>query len=136
MSRVVLDATALLTLINAEPGAEVIARYLKNAEISAITLSEVVTILAEMGMPLEEITRVFDRLGIKVHPFARNTALTAALLRSNVEDLELTISDRASLALAMQLGSPVITVNPLWDRLDAGVPVKIVKVRKPAPDKG
>lgn len=126
MNKIVLDASALLTLLNGEPGFEVIAGRLEIAEISSVTLAEAVSVLADMKIPGEDITRIIDRLGIVVHPFARNAAFTAALIKTGGDGPALNLSDRACLALAMQIGAPVITMNPMWSKVNAGVPIKIV----------
>ncbi|MBA3425206.1 MAG: PIN domain-containing protein, partial [Rubrobacter sp.] len=47
MSEVVLDASALLALLNREPGHEEVARIVPDAAISAVNLSEVAAKLAE-----------------------------------------------------------------------------------------
>ncbi len=39
MSKVVLDASAVLAFVNEEPGSETIERYLDNAAISAANVS-------------------------------------------------------------------------------------------------
>lgn len=46
----VLDASALLALINSEPGAETVAAALADATIGAVNLAEVVTKLIELGI--------------------------------------------------------------------------------------
>ena len=46
---VVLDASALLALLLAEPGAARVAALLPDATVSAVNLSEVVAKLAEHG---------------------------------------------------------------------------------------
>ncbi len=51
MSEVALDASALLALLNREPGYEEIAGTIPHAAISAVNLSEVVAKLVVNGMP-------------------------------------------------------------------------------------
>ena len=51
MSEVVLDASAVLALLNQEPGEEAIARVINHAAISSVNVSEVVAKMAEMGIP-------------------------------------------------------------------------------------
>ena len=46
MSKVVLDASALLALLNSEPGEEVVAKAIPGAIMSTVNLSEVVAKLA------------------------------------------------------------------------------------------
>ena len=129
MNKVVLDASALLALLNGEPGSQMISRELKNAEISAVTLAEVVSFLVRVGMPGDEIIQTIDRLGIMVHSFARNTAFTSGLLEGSEEEA-LNLSDRACVALALQLGAPIFTVNPKLAELEPGIPIKLVRVSK------
>jgi uncharacterized protein with PIN domain len=50
----VLDASALLALVNAEPGADIVASALGAAVISAVNLAEVVTRLIDIGVPAQE----------------------------------------------------------------------------------
>jgi PIN domain nuclease of toxin-antitoxin system len=49
MSEVVLDASAILALLNAEPGAAVVEEAVPGAVMSAVNLSEAVAKLAERG---------------------------------------------------------------------------------------
>ena len=62
MSRVVVDASALLALLNAEPGAEQVAKALGDGVIGAVNLAEVVMGDAESRRegprhPLTQISR-------------------------------------------------------------------------------
>ena len=78
---VVLDASALLALLNAEPGADVVREAVSDAAISAVNFSEVVAKLAEGGMPGEAIAEALDGLELNVLPFDADQALAAGLLR-------------------------------------------------------
>ena len=51
MSNYVLDAFALLALLNAEKGADLVQGLLLGAVISTVNLAEVVTRLSTIGMP-------------------------------------------------------------------------------------
>jgi PIN domain nuclease of toxin-antitoxin system len=74
VSEVVLDASALLALLNREPGHEEIARTISHAAISAVNLSEVTAKLAESGMPGEEIRNALEGLALETHDFGRELA--------------------------------------------------------------
>lgn len=50
MSEAVLDASALLALLNQEPGHEEVVRPIPDAAISAVNLSEVAAKLARGGV--------------------------------------------------------------------------------------
>jgi ribonuclease VapC len=47
----VLDASALLALINSEPGWEMVGAALSEAVISAVNLAEFVTKMVDIGIP-------------------------------------------------------------------------------------
>ena len=63
---VVLDASALLALLNEEPGAERVAPYIPGALISAVNLAEAVGKLAEAGVPPGVVMEVVLSLGLNV----------------------------------------------------------------------
>lgn len=51
MSKYVLDASAVLALLDAEPGADKVAAVLMDAAIGTVNLAEVHTKLADEGVP-------------------------------------------------------------------------------------
>ncbi len=55
MDETAIDASALLALLNEEPGADVVAQALPGAVISAVNLSEVVAKLSQAGMPEDAV---------------------------------------------------------------------------------
>jgi len=71
MSEVVLDASAVLALLNQEPGGEIVARYIDQAAISSVNFSEVVTKLAEAGAPEEAIEQTLDDLSLEIISFEK-----------------------------------------------------------------
>jgi PIN domain nuclease of toxin-antitoxin system len=78
---ILLDASALLALLQGEPGADVVASALPRGVMSAVNLSEVIAKLTEHGMPLEAARAALDGLPIEVHPFDREAAYMVAELR-------------------------------------------------------
>ena len=69
MPEVVIDASALLALLNDEPGADVVAEALPQGIISAVNLSEVIAKLCDAGMPEKAIHQALQPLGIEIIPF-------------------------------------------------------------------
>ena len=126
-SAVVLDASALLALLNAEPGAARVAAVLTRAVVSSVNLSEVVAKLADCGMPEAEIHVTVDGLGLDVVPFDEALAYQAGLLRPASRALGLSLADRAGLALAMALDCPVLTTDQQWQALAAPVVVEVIR---------
>jgi ribonuclease VapC len=94
LSDFVLDASALLALIQAEPGAERVAEVLERAAISAINLAEVVARTAERGLPAEAIRGRLERLDLGVVPVDEDLAYATGLLRPATRRLGLSLDDR------------------------------------------
>ena len=124
---VILDASAVLALLNAEPGASVVAGAVSDAAISAVNLSEVVAKLIEGGMPAEAVRETLQELELEVISFDAHQAYEAGLLRISTRSLGLSFGDRACLGLAQRHGVPVLTTDRNWSRLDAGIDVQLAR---------
>jgi PIN domain nuclease of toxin-antitoxin system len=113
----VLDASALLALLQDEPGAELVADLLPGGIISAVNLSEVVAKLTDRGMPGEAARAALEGLPIVVHPFDRESAYQAGALRPTTRTVGLSLGDRACLALAIHLDATAVTADRAWASL-------------------
>ncbi len=127
MDKVVLDASALLVLLNDEPGAAVVAEALEEGVVSAVNLSEVVGKLLEAGMPRGEAEDVLGGLGLDVRPFDERAAWEAGALRIGTRKAGLSLGDRACIALAKELGLSALTADAAWTRVASGVEVKLLR---------
>jgi len=114
----VLDASALLALLNREPGADLVARALPDTVISAVNLSEVVAKLAGAGAPEEEIREAIQALRLEVLPFDQEQAYEAGLLYPLTKGVGLSLGDRSCLSLARRLGVAALTTDRTWKRLN------------------
>ncbi|MHB8571521.1 MAG: type II toxin-antitoxin system VapC family toxin [Candidatus Dormibacteria bacterium] len=113
---VVLDASALLALINGEAGAERVAQSLSGACISSVNLSEVAGKLVDRRLAIDEIHDHLAALGLEVVPFTMGAALAAAALRE-VLPRTLSLGDRACIGLGMSRGLEVLTADASWSSL-------------------
>jgi ribonuclease VapC len=127
LSDFVLDASALLALIQVEPGAERVAEVLDSAVISAINLAEVVSRLAERGLPGEAIRGRIEQLDLGVVPVDEELAYAAGLLRPATRRLGLSLGDRVCVALARRLGVVALTADRAWAELDASIAVELLR---------
>ena len=127
MADVVLDASALLALLNTEPGSEEVERTIPGAAISTVNLSEVVAKLVEAGMPEEAVRSVLGGIGLEIHPFDVELAFQTGILRPQTRALGLSLGDRACVALGLQLKAPVLTTDRNWKSLDVGVEVRAIR---------
>lgn len=124
---VVLDASALLALLNQEPGSQEVETTLPGAAISAVNLSEVVAKLTEAGLPEVPLRTALDGLGLEVHSFDVESAYPAGFLRAQTKQLGLSFADRACIALGLELGLPVLTTDRNWKDVDAEVEVRLIR---------
>jgi ribonuclease VapC len=128
MNKVVLDASAILAMLNDEPGAEKITpELLSRASTSAVNLAEVQTILVRKGGdPDESWALAVDPIP-DVEPFTAEQARIAGTLIQKTRSLGLSLGDRACLALAIALDAPVYTTDQLWRKLRLGVPIHVLR---------
>ena len=127
MGKVVLDASALLALLNVETGAEVVAESVTEAVINAVNLSEVVGKLGTAGMPEEAIRQALQGLDLDVITFDEEQAYGAGLLRSVTDEFGLSLADRICLDTARRLGIPALTADKIWKELSVGIDVILIR---------
>ncbi len=127
MVEVVLDASALMALLNAEPGAEFVAAALPDAAISALNLSEVVAKLSDAGMPDAAIRDALQGLSLDIVSFDIEQAYEAGLLHSATRGAGLSLGDRGCLSLARRLDLPALTADRTWEQLAVGANVRVIR---------
>lgn len=127
MADIVIDASALLALLNAEPGADIVTEALPDGVISAVNLSEVIAKLYDAGMPEKAIRQALLPLGLEVVPFDDEQAYQAGLLRSMTKDKDISLGDRACLSLAKMLGSTALTADKAWGDISLGIAIRVIR---------
>jgi PIN domain nuclease of toxin-antitoxin system len=130
VSKVVLDASAMLCLLNDEPGADRVINALPHAVIGATNLAEIVSKLRERGLSLDEVREALGGLNLDVRPLSPAQALIIGDLRPAIRSLGLSLGDRACLALAIDLQAEMLTTDAALASADVGV--TITNVRRPA----
>jgi ribonuclease VapC len=123
----VLDASALLAMLQDEPGGDTVQELLETAAISSVSWSEVIQKALDRRMEIEGLRHDLEALGLEILPFTAVLAETTAQLRSATRQAGLSLGDRCCLALAAVLGLPAITADRIWP--DLGLPIKIRVVR-------
>jgi PIN domain nuclease of toxin-antitoxin system len=129
----VLDASALLAYLGNEPGADVVADAIAGgATISTVNLGEALSTLAARGRdPADVASSLTDRGlldgAIAVEPFTTTDAVEVARLRPLTYSAGLSLADRACLALAHRLSTPVLTADHAWTGLTVDVDVRTIR---------
>ncbi len=127
MSGVVLDSSAVLAVINAEPGAERVIDVLDGALLSAVNHAEVVTKLTERGVNRELARSTVLKIGVQVIDFGIDLADRTGDLRRDTCHLGWSLADRACLALAERERVPVLTADRKWAKVGLGIEVRLIR---------
>ena len=123
----VLDASAVLCMIQNEPGADMVTDALPLSCISAVNLAEIVAKMSERGLNDTDAAAVLDPLQLRVIPFDAGLAHASGMLRSATRGLGLSLGDRACLALAAKLKATVLTTDRAWRALGGIASVVLVR---------
>ena len=130
MSKFVLDASALLALLNDEPGAERLpaeSDLMRSAVMSTVNLAEAQGKLVSSGIPSKDAWEALLAPISEVSDFSQEQAKWAGTLISQTRMLGLSLGDTACLALALALGVPVYTAHRQWAKLDLGIPIHVIR---------
>lgn len=128
MSDIVLDASAILALIQNERGAEKLTdELMDNAVISTVNLAEVQSKLVKKGFESDEAWDMVLSLVTAAEPYTSEQARIAGDLITKTEKYGLSLGDRSCLALALSLKSPVYTTEQIWKNLKLGIPIHVIR---------
>jgi PIN domain nuclease of toxin-antitoxin system len=122
----VLDSSAVLALLNREPGAERVASVLGEGIISSVNAAEVYRVLMRAGAPRSAATAMMARLNLQLIPFESGDALEAAQL--GARHTRLSLGDCACIALAGRVSAEaLVTADRAWATLDLGVRLTVIR---------
>jgi PIN domain nuclease of toxin-antitoxin system len=128
MNRIVLDASAVLAILNHEPGADKLTPEMLSAAASgAVNLAEVQGKLVDRGLSPDDaweatLSPIRDAVA-----FTPEHARLAGTLIVKTRYLGLSLGDRACLALGLALKAPVYTADKSWKDLKVGVRIHVIR---------
>jgi len=123
----VIDASALLALVQGETGGQNVLPHLPHAVMSAVNYCETVQRLRRGGMPIESVTMAVTRLVPEPMAFDKEAAYVTAAMHEKTRGQGISLADCACLALALMLGVPALTAERKWDQCDVGV--QVIRIR-------
>jgi len=128
MNRVVLDASALLAVLNREPGVDKLTpELLSAAAVGTVNLAEVHGKLVDRGLrPDDAWEATLGPIGEAV-PFTSQHARLAGDLIAKTRVLGLSLGDRACLALGLAMRAPVYTADRSWKKVKLGVRIVVIR---------
>ena len=125
--KVVLDASAVLAVLQEERGQEVVLPHLHGGIISAVNYSEVLKKSAEYGKDIERVRAILASFMLLIVPFDEVRAVEVAQIWSVGRRKGLSFADRACIALAMSRNATILTTEGGISSVE--LPVKVTKIR-------
>jgi PIN domain nuclease of toxin-antitoxin system len=113
-----LDASAVLALLQSEPGSERVKEALPESAITAVNACEVLGVLVRCGCPPAQAVMIFEKLHLPVLAFTYSQAQSAASLLLVKASRSLSLGDRACLGAAIETRKRVLTAERMWSELD------------------
>lgn len=110
----ILDASAVLAVLQNETGKERVAPILDLSAIGRVNATEVLTTLVNKGVPMSEAILALASLDLPVVEFDKSQFEMTARLRTITRHLGLSLGDRACLALAIQESATAVTADRNW----------------------
>jgi ribonuclease VapC len=127
VSKYILDASALLALLNNEPGAKRVEEILRESVLGAVNACETVGKLVSSGMSVADAQSSVELINIEVLSFDEGAAYKAGGLIAETRKLGLSLGDRACLALGLILNLTVVTADQSWSRLKLPVAIEVIR---------
>jgi ribonuclease VapC len=127
----VMDASALLALMQGEPGCAVVDDLIEAQECvtSSVNIAEVGTKLIDKGLAPDQLTRTLKELDVQAIDFDLEQATLCASLRVSTKHAGLSLGDRACLALAQLVKGTAVTADSAWSDVAEAVGVKVLMIR-------
>ena len=128
MNKYILDASALLALLNSEPGADMVEEILPNSVMSTVNVAEVIAELDKrLDITSEESKEMVHTLIDHIVPLDFNQAVEIGRLKKPTRDFGLSLGDRACISLALSTGYTVYTTDKIWSKLKLQCDIVVIR---------
>ena len=127
MASAVLDSSAILAVLNDEPGADVVEAVMDDALISTVNYAEVVAKLVERGSTSMTAQSALLSMALTTVDFDIALAQRTGGLRRETIRRGLSLGDRACLALAEREGVPAMTGDRSWVGAVSSIEIRLIR---------
>ena len=128
MNSIVLDASAILAIVNREPGHEKLTpQLLSRAIASTVNVAEAHTKLVKGGWNSDEAWNDATGFIKETVVFDEEHARLTGNLSVQTHTFGLSLGDRACLALGIILQAPIYTAERIWKNLQLNVRIHIIR---------
>ena len=123
----VVDSSAVLALLLGEPGADIVAEAIRDAEMSIVNLCEVMTKTVESGGDAQGVSEIIRAYGARIRAFHEAHAVEAARLRPLTMHLGLSLGDRACLAQGRLSDRPILTADRRMAEAKVDLDIRLIR---------
>jgi ribonuclease VapC len=127
MASAVLDSSAVLAVLNDEPGADAVSAILDDALISTVNYAEIVGKLVERGSSYSQAQAALRVIALTTVDFDIALARRTGALRAETMRRGLSLGDRACLSLAEREGVAAVTGDRSWVGAVSSVEVRLIR---------
>jgi ribonuclease VapC len=127
MAEVILDSSAILAVLNSEPGGDKVVSVMPRSLVSVANEAEVITVLIRGGKSSDQALEFVADLPYRRIDLDASLARRAGTLWREVKPRGLSLGDRCCLALAEREKLPVLTGDKRWADLSLGIEVRLFK---------
>jgi ribonuclease VapC len=127
----VMDASAILALMQAEKGWEVVDDLIREQQCvaSCVNIAEVGTRMIDKGLAPSQLERTLKELDIQPVDFDLEQSILCAELRLSTKFAGLSLGDRACLALTKLMGGTAVTSDRAWLDIAEVTQIKVKMIR-------
>jgi ribonuclease VapC len=127
----VMDASAILALMQAEKGWEVVDELIREQQCvaSCVNIAEVGTRMFDKGLAPSQLERTLKETDIQPVDFDLEQSTLCAELRLSTKYAGLSLGDRACLALTKLMDGTAVTSDRTWLDIAETTQIKVLMIR-------
>jgi ribonuclease VapC len=126
MASAVLDSSALVAYLRAEPGGAKLAGAIQGALLCSVNLAEAILVLLRKGQTFERARVRVQLSQVQIVSFDHALAEATGALMARTRKQGLSLADCACLALAARENLPALTADGAWRDLDVGIEIRFI----------
>ena len=128
MKQFLLDASAILAVLQGEKGADFVIDIIEQgANMTTLNISEVMSKLYQKNYSKAEINSCINELAINFIDINITIATLAASYYTKTKSLGLSMADKICLATAKLGNYTIITADKDWAKTNFGVDIKLIR---------
>ena len=127
----VMDASALLAMMQDEKGGDLVNHLIEEQECvaSSVNIAEVGARMVDKGLDPSQLKRTLKELDVQTIDFDLEQALLCSKLRLLTKSAGLSLGDRACLALTQLMDGIAVTADHAWGDVKEATGVRVLTIR-------